>query len=177
MATPVRGSIDIIDPERRGHQPRIEARHMATDHADRRLVQKCDQLACRINRIAGTDRPVGKSRRADRGRGDDRCFRIEFVEANQAHTAILQRHPPKPAVLLDRISAAATRRQEQSADQPCFDIICGKRTRHGCSPFLAAMCGSLRSGWLRLIHAEEGREQRSCGLGLRGRALINLLAR
>ena len=130
MTAPVRCGVNIVEPKRGGDQPGIEAGHMTADHADRRPVQFVDQPPRRIDRITRPDRPIGKTRRADRGRRDDRRIAIELVEPDQPDAAIVKRHLAKAAVLGHRIATAATGRQEQPADKPRLHIIHHQHSRH-----------------------------------------------
>jgi len=63
MTAPIRGRIDIVEPERGGDEPGIEARHMAADDADRQVVQFLDQPPRRIDGVARLDLPVFTAKR------------------------------------------------------------------------------------------------------------------
>src|SRR5271156_1674971 len=99
MTSSVRRRIDVIETESGGHQPGVEPRDVAADHADRGLVEMCDQLASRVDRITRLDRPIGESWSADSGRSNDQCVWVDLVEANETDAAVVQGHATQPAVL------------------------------------------------------------------------------
>ena len=68
-----------------------------------------------------------------------RCSRVEFVDADQPHAAIVERHAAEPAVLLDGVASAAAGGQEQAADDSRLHVFHRQHTRHLNSPCAARL--------------------------------------